>query len=297
MSQAEGLAKAATEAATPLKAMVTHSWVVLLVIAAMIIIVFLVLYIVNRVKMTKLQAVPLQQGGLIQMDNRQTVPFVVPAASMSTVTNGQEFSYSGWIFLGAGYSQTTGPKLIMTRGNTNSYNGNVMQISNNTNPVIMLDQGTNTMYFAVNTSAVNSALAPASIILTNANGSYKSGYLVTSITYLPLQRWVNFAMVVQNTSLYVYMDGDLYSVATLSDISLPSGNAGPNPIMKGTVGDLLIGDSVNYTPGYISKASFYNYAMSQTDVKNAYISGPNQSSWLSWIGLGNYALRTPIYTP
>jgi len=275
-----------------------QSWIVLLVIVAMILIVFIVLYIVQKVKQTKLQVVPLQQGGLIQMDSRQTVPFVVPSASMALVTNGQEFSYSFWIFLGAGYASTNSPKMVMVRGNTNAYSGNTLMISANTNPVIMLDQATNTMYFAVNTTSVTTPMTPAAIISKTSNGTYSSGYLVTSVSYVPIQRWVNMTMVVQSTSLYVYMDGDLYSVATLSDIVSGNANAGQvNPILNGTTGDLLIGDNINYTPGYISKATFTNYAMTQKDISSAYKTGPNQSSWLSWIGLGNYAVRSPIYTP
>jgi hypothetical protein len=275
---------------------IKQSGIVILVIAAMIVLVLVVIYIVNMVRKTKLQNVVLQTN-LIATDNRSVVPFTVPAGNMSLITNGQEFSYSFWIFLGGNYQPTNGYKMIMQRGNTNSYTGTLLQISSTTNPIILMDPASNKMYFAVATNAAKNTaanLTPAQILATDSKGQYTSGYLVTYIDYVPLQRWVNIALVIKNTAIYVYMDADLYSVVSLSDIS-PQTSAGQGAIIQGTAGDLLIGDSVNNTPGYISLARFFNYAIGQPDLQTLYNSGPALSSWLSYVGLGNYAVRSPIY--
>ena len=275
-------------------AAIGQSWIVMLVIAAMIVLVLVVVYIISMVKKTKLQNVVLQNN-LIAMDNRSVVPFSVPAGNMSLITNGQEYSYSFWIFLGSAYATTQGPKMIMQRGNNMTYSGSTLQISSSTSPLIMLDAASNRMYFAVATSQVSTAnLTPAAVIHQNSAGKYDSGYLVTYIDYVPLQRWVNIALVVKNTAMYVYMDADLYSVASLSDLASSSAT-GPSAIISGTSGDLAIGDSVNNTPGYISLARFFNYAMGQPDLQSLYSAGPALSSWLSYIGLGNYAVRSPVY--
>lgn len=270
--------------------------IVCLIIAAMLVLIFLIIYIVQQVKRTKLQNVNLQKdapSALIQMDNRQSVPYRVPANNMALVSNGQEFSISFWVFLGSNYTATTGQKMIMVRGNGNTYNGSTIKITKNTSPVIFLDSNSNTMYFAVSTSkAVKDAMTPAEIIHTVPNGTYDSGWLVAKVDYVPLQRWVYLTMTLQQTNLQVFLDGDLYSVATLGDIV---NNLTGIPIIHGSSGDLLIGDSINYTPGYIAKASFYNYALTQSDVKTMYAAGPNTNSYLSYIGLGNYAVRSPIY--
>ena len=273
----------------------TNIGIVCLIIAAMLVLIFLIIYIVQQVKRTKLQNVNLQKdapSALIQMDNRQSVPYRVPANNMALVSNGQEFSISFWVFLGSNYAATTGQKMIMARGNGNTYNGSTIEITKKTSPVIFVDSNSNTMYFAVSTSKAAASMTPAEIIHTVPNGTYDSGWLVAKVDYVPLQRWVYLTMTLQQTNLQVFLDGDLYSVATLGDIV---NNLTGMPIIHGSSGDLLIGDSINYTPGYIAKASFYNYALTQSDVKTMYAAGPNTNSYLSYIGLGNYAVRSPIY--
>jgi hypothetical protein len=89
------------------------------------------------------------------------------------------------------------------------------------------------------------------------------------------------------------MDGDLYSVVTINDMDKKVSDL--KPMVMGTNGDLLIGDMLYNTPGYISLSKFYNYAMTQKDIMDAYKQGPVQKSWLSYIGLGQYGVRSPLY--
>lgn len=274
----------------------SDSWVIIIVIVAMLVLVVIVIYIVNMMKNSKLQNVVLQKD-LITLDNRSMVPYKIPSANMSLISNGQEYSYSFWIFLGSSYTSTSGPKIIMQRGNTSSYVGSNLSIQTGTSPLIMMDQASNKMYFCVATSKANASLAPSSIIQTDANGKFvESGYIVTYIDYVPLQRWVNIALVVKNTSIYVYMDADLYSVASLSDMTRTTASVtNVNPIIMGTSGDMTIGDNVNSTSGYVSMARFYNFALGQPDIAKMYNNGPSMASWLAYLGLGNYGVRSPIY--
>ena len=268
-----------------------HTWVIVLVVAAMFILILVIIYVTTMLKASKLQNVILQTT-MIGIDNREVVPFTVPAANMSLVLNGQEYSYSFWIFLGGLYSTTSQQKIIIQRGNSHSYATNSLQISPSTSPLIMMDPVSNIMYFCAATSAVTTSMVASDVIAKDTTGTYTSGYLVTTIDYVPLQRWVNIAMVVKDMSMYIYMDADLYSVITVSDIST---STSVNPMIKGTNGDLLIGDKVNYTPGYISMTRFYNYALTQNDIQSLYNAGPVPTSWLSYLGLKNYGVRTPVY--
>lgn len=271
-----------------------QTWIIILVVIAMLTIVLVVLFIVSMVKKNKLQNVVLQQN-LIKTDDRTIVPFIVPAASMSLISNGQEFSYSFWIFLSSNYTATAGGKVLLQRGLTpNTYSASTIQINSGTNPLIFLDATSNKMYFCIQTNLVNSTTQTLENIITidSSTNKYTSGYLVSYIDYVPLQRWVNIALVVKNTAAYIYMDADLYSVASLNEIATSSSS---NPIMSGTSGDMTIGDIKNNTPGYISLSRFYNFALGQTDLKTMYNNGPSQSTWLSYIGLGNYGVRSPIY--
>lgn len=270
-----------------------QAWVIILIIVAMVILVLIVIYIVSMVKKTSLQSVVLQPS-IITLDNRSAVPYSVPSANMSLVSNGQEFSYSFWIFLGGSYKPTAQHKILIQRGNQNQYSGSLLQIGTSTNPLIMLDKSANMMYFAVKTNAVTAAASPSTIFSRDSNGVFNgnTGHLVTYIDYVPLQRWVNVALVVKNTAIYIYMDADLYSVISLSDLKLTTNL---NPMMSGSTGDLAIGDNVMNTPGFISLTRFYNYALGQPDLQTLYNNGPALTTWLSYLGLGNYGVRSPVY--
>ena len=266
--------------------------IVILVLLAIVIIVIVVMYIVSRIKANKLQQVVLHTDTL-KLDNAKEVPFKVPNATMSLVTAGHEFSYNFWIYLGSNYASTAGHKLILERGYLGQ--GSIgSSIDYNTNPTIFLDKNTNKLYVALATNKVTGNDIGLDDILTrDANGKYISGFIVTYIDYLPLQRWVNIGLTVRDNTGYLFMDGDLYSVVTVNDL-LDSSNP-VRPIIKGTNGDLLIGNRVNNTSGFMSHTSYFNYALTQNEIKALYSKGPYPKTMLSYLGLGSYALRSPVY--
>lgn len=100
-------------------------------------------------------------------------------------------------------------------------------------------------------------------------------------------------MVQKDNILTVYMDGDIYSVTTTADIRVSSGK--PRPVVRSSFGDGFIGDISNSTPGFISKLAFYNYALTQDEILTIYNNGPVTKSMLSFFGIANYGLRSPIY--
>jgi len=271
------------------------SWLIILIVVAMLILVLIVIYIVSMVKKNKLQNVSLQTS-MISLNDRNIVPYKVDASQMSLVSNGQEFSYSFWIILSSTYDSTADHKLIFQRGNAPvvSATGQT-RYSSNTNPIVLMDKTTNKMYICISTSQVAAASLSASDILsTNSLSQFNSGFLVSVIDYIPLQRWVNVGIVIQDTTLYVFLDGDLYSATTVYDVGAAM-NVPVRPMIKGTNGNLTMGEKVNTTQGYISNGKFFNYALIQKEMQANYNAGPVTSSWLSLIGLGNYGVRSPIY--
>lgn len=268
------------------------SWMIILIVAAMFILVLVVIYIISMVKKNKLQNVSLQ-ASMLDLNNRDIVPYNVSSTQMSLVTNGQEFSYCFWIILSSTYDSTNDYKLVLQRGNTNTVNGS-NQFSSNTNPIVFLDKTVNKMYICVSTSQATGQMSPSDILATNASGQFTSGYLISTIDYVPLQRWVFVGIVVKDTTLYVFMDGDLYSATTVYDVATAI-NVNVRPIMKGTNGDLTIGEKVNTTPGFLSNSKFFNYGLTQPEMQSNYNQGPSKTSLLSMIGLNNYAVRSPIY--
>lgn len=309
-----GVAAAASNAAKgPITEWTQQSVVIVLILAALFTIVLVVIYIVSMVKKNKLQNVVLHDK-IITLDNRDAVPYTVEANTMSLVTQGQEFSYSMWIYLGEHYEPTTDHKLIFQRGNSSIPTtsttptqaqpagaaapaapvGLYTQYNTNANPIIFLDKNTNKMYFAISTTAVQTSKTLDEIIAKHpTTNRYVSGYLITQIDYVPLQRWVNITLAVKDNTAYVFMDGDMYSAVSVSDVIPP--NSTQRPVLRGTNGQATIGDKRYSTKGFVSLTRYFNYSLTQSEVKDLYNSGPMKKSVLAFIGLDNYGLRAPIY--
>ena len=268
------------------------SWLIILIVVAMFIIVLIVIYIVSMVKKNKLQNVSLQQS-MIGLNDRNVVPYKVDASQMSLVNNGQEFSYCFWVILNSTYDSTTDHKLVFQRGNTPVTAGGQTKYSSNTNPIVLLDKTTNKMYVCVSTSQVSSPSMTATEILhTNSLNQFDSGFMVSVIDYVPLQRWVFVGVVIRDTTLYVFLDGDLYSATTVYDVGT---NSKVRPMIRGTNGDLIFGEKMNTTQGYISNTKFFNYALTQKEMQSTYNAGPVKTSLLGMLGINNYGVRSPIY--
>jgi len=265
------------------------------IVGAMLAIVFVTMYIVNMLKSNSLKEVKLLNKNVLQLDNRQNLPYMIPASSLSTGTRGQEFSFNFWIYLSDSYDKTSNHKVIFQRGTDAVLNGTALPtlMNDKTNPIVVMDKDTNRMMFAVNTSHVASALSLNEIFARDPiTKRYKGPYLVTSVDYVPLQRWVNIAMTVRDNMLAVYMDGDLYSIVTTNDVINESGKV---PFIRMPVGDVTVGDPVNNIRGFMAKFSFYNYSLTQNQIMKIYNAGPQSASFLSFFGLNRYGVRSPIY--
>lgn len=264
--------------------------IVSLVLVAIVIIVVVILYIVSRVNATKLKQVVLHTN-VIQQDNAKEAPVVIKSDVMTMVTAGHEFSYSFWIYLGSNYASTSGHKPLILRGrNAGTASTNA---DSNTNPIFFLDKNTNKLYVALATNrVVGNNMTLDDVLARDSNGKYTSGFIVSYIDYLPLQRWVHVMITVRDNSGYLFMDGDMYSVVTVNDLVMSGTN---RPIIKGTSGDLTIGNIMHNTPGFISQTSYFNYALTQNEIKSLYARGPYPKTLLSYLGLGSYGIRAPVY--
>lgn len=264
---------------------IKSSWIIILIVVSIFILVLIVIYIISVVKKNKLQNVSLQTN-MISLNNREIIPYKIASENLSLVTNGQEFSYSFWIILNSTYDPTSDHKLILQRGGTNNIISGKLNYSSNVNPAIFLDKSTNKMYICISTTRVKTNNFADGILAKD------SGYIVSTIDYLPLQRWVFIGVVIRETTLYVFIDGDLYSASSIYDI--PSSN-GTRPMIKGTNGDIIIGEKNNTTQGYLANSRYFNYALTQNEMVSYYNSGPSTNGLLSMLGLKNYGVRSPIY--
>lgn len=127
------------------------------------------------------------------------------------------------------------------------------------------------------------------------------------VDYVPLQRWVHIAVVVNETvnrgNIYLYMDGELVKTIDSSEnVRLNNGSLiryNFQNLFLAKKGDIWIGGNANGTTnvgfsGMIGKVAFTNYDMNAREVYKEYLKGPVENL-TSKLGLPAYGLRSPVY--
>lgn len=272
----------------------TDMAIVILVVLVLIIIILILVYIIRVFNTNALKRVDLLKK-IIALDARSSLPYTVPAGRMAVTTRGQEFTYSLWVYLSENYKASDSHKLVFTRGNTSNSFTDIDAVAN---PVVMMDGKANSLYFALSTTATpTGATYNVNCIARTPSSScalsVPTNHLVTKLEYVPLQRWVHCCYVVRDNIATLFVDGDIYSIQTTNDIKIAANQ--PRPLIRGTAGDLIVGDPNFPVNGFMSKLEFYNYALSHKQVQDIYKSGPVNAGLLSKLGIGSYGLRTPIY--
>lgn len=280
--------------ADPLTKNAKDTGIVVLVVLVMLVIVLIMVYIIRVFKTSALKRIDLLNK-IVSLDSRSNLPFTVPSGKLSVTTRGQEFTYSFWVYLSESYRASDSHKLVMMRGNTSN---SFTDVDATANPVIMMDGKANSMYFALSTTATpTGATYNLNCIARSAGSSCTmdapTNHLVVKMDYVPLQRWVNCCFVVRDNIATLFVDSDIYSIVTTNDVKVATNQ--PRPIIRGTAGDVLIGDPNFPLNGFMSKLEFFNYALSHKQVQDIYKSGPVNSGLLSKMGIGNYGVRSPIY--
>lgn len=138
-----------------------------------------------------------------------------------------------------------------------------------------------------------------------------------TIDYIPLQRWVHVAIVVNEEvnrgSIQAFLDGELVKSVESGKTTPPiefAEASGQNKSMYSQTyefqnlnldkpGDIYIGGSLmeNAGPGFsglVSKITFVNHDLNVKDIYNLYIEGPIDNL-AAKLGLPAYGVRSPIY--
>lgn len=225
---------------------------------------------------------------------------------------GREFSYSFWLYV-ENFTQdvdaTNGKalhKMIFYRGAKDQMK----------NPIVLMDGQSNKLYIIVKTANSSLSLTDNGKLYQIMDGNYYSNpggsgtnkHMIMSFDYIPLQRWVHVGFVIDNKTITLYLDGEIYSVKTADEFKasrdLPVDDFN-NPIPYDLVpdrteGDIFIGKNAVFggnksIDGYLSKLEFFNYALTASDMQKSYSSGPIKGGVLSSLGLSNYGFRAPVY--
>lgn len=276
----------------------TDNWVTIVTVFTLLFIVLVIVYVVYRINMNNLQSVTLSSGILKLASDYQ----IKENGYIPNTVNGQEFSYSFWVFV-TEVKQSNAAKLLWYR--STGATGTNAQVE--ANPIVYMHPATNKLTIMLKTNLTNLREGDYSTI-TNEQSVYtrlsladqkNERILKPTIEYLPLQRWVNVVFVVQDDSVSIYMDGNVYSVDVVTKLQNATGNE--RPVFRGTAGavvmgvDEAFGSGVNAPiNGYLSKAEFFNYALMPDHVKRLYAKGPIERTWLSMVGLSGYKFQNPL---
>ena len=228
--------------------------------------------------------------------------------SFPTSGNGSRRSMTFWVYLNDMNNGQGKFKNIFT---INSKSNNEVG-----SPSVILDASENKMYITYDVDQQSSrpsyinALVPTDTATntwpTEANDIVNIKKHGITIDYVPMQRWVHVAVVVNDGinggTMTVYLDGEVAKSVTNGDMlderygDAPDNKVTINNMKLDESGKLYVGGegtngNAHGFNGLLSKVHIFNYDLNSNDVYNDYAKGPIDS-WLAALG---YGVRTPIY--
>lgn len=281
---------------------------IIIIVITILLFIFVILWITFAMKSNSLKGKAITKQP-IQLQKTDT-PTQIGSSEFPTSQVGREYTYSFWLYLES-FNKQSSNGMIMYRGNPGSLQS--------ANPVVMMDKDSNRLYVIIKT--VGSSILPeanANLDLIMDKNYFSSArmnqsspgvnyHLICPIDFVPLQRWVHVACVVDNKLVTMFLDGQIYSVkstdefkaARQPEVTRLGKVLDYNVIIDKTEGDLVIGKSTvgNKTTidGFLGKVEFFNYAVTMDDIKKIYSTGPMPSGMMSWLGMSQYGFRSPIY--
>jgi hypothetical protein len=212
--------------------------------------------------------------------------------------NGKRRSYTFWIYINDMNKYSGSYKHVFHIGDADD-------ITKGT-PYVFLDKYENKLFIRFASTENDSFAAygkKASV--QNLQDIEKNAYMQQGIEipYIPIQRWVHVAVVVNENSnggtVTAYVDGELSKIVSTNDPLATNTQVKIYKLDLDKMGDLHVGGSfeAQLGPGFsglISKVTMFNYDLNDRDVYNNYNEGP-LDGLLASLGLANYGVRSPIY--
>ena len=253
-----------------------HGVVVAMVCLALVIFV-VIAYVVYRFLITSLKTATLLDRPAHAREGARTVD----AGKIPTLDNGLEYALSLWLYVDVLLPDKLFKQVLL------------MGTADACSVYCAMDRQSNALYFALRlASATSSKLSDAQAAIDGViNGGAKPtahNFAVFRVEYVPLQRWVNLVMVLNQDIVTLYLDGDIYSVT-----SVQGATGAPAPASS-PAGALTIGDPTSGVQGFVSRVQFFNYATSVYHARMLYSSGPVNRGYLGFIGLPRYKLQWPV---
>ena len=238
--------------------------------------------------------------------NKDAIKNLPNTDKLPSLSNGREYAYSFWIYLDS-INMNDNYNLVFLRGPNSD--GNYLQ---NANPIVYLDKNSNKMVVKIRTALADSMQDYTdldSVIETSDTNEETTfhqdncNYATFKIDYVPLQRWVNIIINVNNNMLAVIMDGSIHSTRVLNEDNSECTGDATSKVVSPTTGNIMVGnieEDTNNLPaanGYLSRLQFFNYSLkTPAHISKIYEAGPVKSvGILQKLGLPLYGLRNPLY--
>lgn len=229
-------------------------------------------YVVYRFLVSSLKSTDLTTGILHCRTGAKTVA----ATKLPALTNGREWAVSFWLYV-ENSTHTSSDKNIVTFG-TDVDSATFM---------VLMDRNVNRLYLLFKTT--QSAGASAVTALTQfRQGNRPDSHIIVPMEYVPLSRWVMVTAVVDQDTVTMYVDNNIYSVVSAARFKPGAIIADPDQA------DILVGSASNGADAYLAKLKFYNYGVSVFQTRAEYRKGPGSGGLLSWMGVGKYRLQWPV---
>lgn len=249
------------------------------VMILIIVAIYGILYVYKKYNETSLDTITMLKTPTIVPQN--DIKNISADVQLPSNVNGKEYAYSFWMYVDAEQlDQTSANKFVLGRMESSA------NLTNGT-PIFYMDRTMNKLHVYV--KKVNDNV----ISINDIANIYPESVL--TIPYIPMQRWINVILVVDNNFLQLFMDGELRQVKDLTQYE-STGNQFPS-VIASPVGNIMIGSSsgIPSFKGFISKVQVFNYAITIDHAKIIYKAGPLHKSILSAIGIPMIGLQNPFY--
>lgn len=191
-------------------------------------------------------------------------------------SKGVTFTYNFWMLIDKWSIRKDKMKHIFNKGNSIKLDdNNDFEIPLLNAPGCYLDRNDNKLYVVMNTFGDPGRGG------TSEDDSFSDETDALAIENIPINKWVAITIILDGQILSVYKNGYLQKTITLK--KYPRQNNSP----------LRINEGDGYS-GYISKLTYYNYPISQSEIESYVNSGPTDSNCIKGKDIPDYMSTTYI---
>lgn len=199
------IANAQDKAADAFSMITSNVMMIILFFLVLSLTVYVVIHLVKTFNKTDLKTVTLLKKPV--RIPQSAVDTINNDVDMPSLYNGKEYSYSVWFYVDT-HHQTENPKMLLYRGDEEG-------VQNNPTPIFYMSPNYVELNVLVKTDMDKSDGVTRGS-LSDLHKYRDCDYIKLSVPYVPMQRWVNAILVVDNEYVQLFFDGELRKVVDIT---------------------------------------------------------------------------------